>query len=68
MRKESYAHISRDGRISTVSFWENEDALKAWTPNPINKEGMEAGKGYIFSRYAIRIYSQLRHYEFTLKN
>ncbi|MEE2998944.1 MAG: antibiotic biosynthesis monooxygenase [Pseudomonadota bacterium] len=65
--KESYAHISGDGRISTVSYWENEEALKAWTRDPTHKEAMKAGKEYIFSRYEIRICSQLRHYDYKIK-
>ena len=32
--KESYAHVSGDGRVSTVSFWENEEALMTWTLDP----------------------------------
>jgi heme-degrading monooxygenase HmoA len=61
--KESYAHISGDGRVNTVSYWEDEDALKAWTLEPRHQEAMKAGRERIFSRYEIRICSELRHYE-----
>jgi heme-degrading monooxygenase HmoA len=60
--KESYAHISGDGRVNTVSYWENEEALANWTRDPQHREAMAAGKDHVFSRYSIRICSQLREY------
>ena len=60
--KESYTHVSGDGRTNTVSFWENEEALKAWTRDPRHQEAMTAGRDHIFSEYDIRICSELRHY------
>jgi heme-degrading monooxygenase HmoA len=60
--KESYAHVSGDGRTSTVSFWNDEESLMTWTQDPIHREAMAAGKDHVFSRYEIRICSQLRHY------
>ena len=64
--KESYAHISGDGRISTISSWENEASLKAWTREPRHKEAMKVGKEKIFARYEIRICSELRHYQHSI--
>ncbi len=64
--KESYAHISDDGRISTISYWEDEDSLRTWTREPHHKKAMKAGRERIFSRYEIRICSELRHYAFKL--
>ena len=61
--KESYAHISGDGRVNTVSSWEDEKSLLAWTRDPIHQKAMAAGKDSIFSRYSIKICSELRSYE-----
>ena len=61
--KESYTHVSGDGRVNTVSYWEDENALKAWTMEPCHQEAMKAGREKIFSRYEIRICTELRHYE-----
>ena len=66
--KESYSHISGDGRISTVSYWEDENALMAWTRDPQHQEAMKDGRERIFSHYEIRICSQLRYYEHTREN
>ena len=60
--KESYTHVSGDGRTSTVSYWEDEAALAAWTRDPRHREAMAAGKDHIFSRYEIRICSEIRSY------
>jgi len=60
--KESYAHISGDGRVNTVSYWDDEESLAAWTRDPRHREAMAAGKDHVFSRYEIRICSQIRHY------
>jgi heme-degrading monooxygenase HmoA len=61
--KEGYKHISGDGRVNTISYWEDEASLKAWTREPHHKEAMKVGRENIFSRYEIRICSELRHYE-----
>ena len=66
--KESYAHISGDGRISTISYWENEASLNAWTREPRHREAMKAGRANIFSRYEIRICAELRHYQHSIDN
>ena len=36
--KESYAHVSGDGRVNTVSYWDDEASLSAWTRNPRHRE------------------------------
>jgi heme-degrading monooxygenase HmoA len=61
--KESYVHVSGDGRTNTVSLWDDEDSLAAWVRDPRHREAMAAGKDHVFLRYEIRICSQLRHYE-----
>ena len=61
--KESYKHISGDGLVNTISYWEDKASLKAWTREPRHKEAMKVGRENIFSRYEIRICSELRHYE-----
>ena len=61
--KESYAHISGDGRVNTVSCWKDEKSLLAWTQDPTHQKAMVVGKDHIFSRYSIRICSELRSYE-----
>jgi len=60
--KESYTHVSGDGRTSTVSYWDDEDALKRWTRDPRHQQAMKEGRADIFSRYDIRICEELRHY------
>ena len=66
--KESYLHISGDGRTNTVSFWKDERSLLAWTRESRHKEAMEAGRNTIFSWYQIRICSEIRNYEYSLKH
>ena len=60
--KESYSHVSGNGRTSTVSFWDDEKALANWTRDPRHREAMEDGKNRIFSNYEIRICRELRRY------
>jgi heme-degrading monooxygenase HmoA len=66
--KESYTHISGDGRVSTISYWDDEASLSGWTREPRHKEAMKVGRESIFSRYEIRICSELRHYENKVEN
>ena len=64
--KESYSHLSGDGRVNTVSYWENENALLTWTSDPEHRQAMSAGKEQIFSRYSITICNELRRYEHAI--
>ena len=60
--KESYTHISGNGRVCTVSFWDNENSLAHWTRDLKHQTAMKQGREEIFSNYEIRICSELRHY------
>ena len=62
--KESYSHVSGDGRTNTISYWQDEKSLLEWTREPRHKESMKAGRDHIFSRYQIRICSEIRNYEY----
>ena len=46
--KESYAHISGDGRVNTVSCWEDEKSLSAWTQDPTHKKRWQQAKTVFF--------------------
>lgn len=63
--KESYTHISGNGRFHTVSLWDDEAALQAWVRDPRHREAMAAGKERIFSSYDIRICDERRRYGHT---
>ena len=60
--KESFAHISGSGRVCTVSYWDDEASLEQWTQDKKHRTAMKQGREKIFSRYEIRICSELRHY------
>ena len=65
LSKESYSHVSGDGRISTISLWKDEQSLLAWTKEPIHQKAMQEGKEKIFSRYNIKICRELRDYSYS---
>ena len=63
LRAEHSLYLTGDGRISTVSLWETEQALLAWTKDRTHQKAMKEGKEKIFSRYSVRICSEIRQYE-----
>ena len=47
-RKESYSHVSGDGRTSTVSFWDDEESLANWTRDPRHRKPWSKAKSESF--------------------
>ena len=55
MGKETYTGRNDPGKIMTVSYWRDADALRAWMRNKEHLDGMKLGKAEIYSHYTIRI-------------
>lgn len=63
--KETFESRVAPGRMFTVSYWENREAMKAWMANANHRKAMAAGKREIFSDYTIRIAEIERSYDWV---
>ena len=59
---ERFESLSDKGKILSLSFWRDEEAVKAWRNQPEHRMAQKAGRGGIFRDYRLRVASVLRDY------
>ena len=62
IRVERFASLNEEGKLLSLSVWENEDAAAAWR-NQLNHRGSQKkGHDALFERYHISVTSIIREY------
>jgi heme-degrading monooxygenase HmoA len=59
---ERFQSLSEPRRVLSLSFWRNEQAVKAWRNTEEHRLAQKAGRGGIFSGYRLRIAHVVRDY------
>lgn len=59
---ERFQSLTTPGKILSLSFWSDEDAVARWRENLLHREAQEAGKNEIFADYRLRVASVSRDY------
>ena len=59
---ERFESLSEKGKILSLSFWRDEEAVKAWRTQPEHRMAQKAGRGGIFKDYRLRVAHVLRDY------
>lgn len=59
---ERFASLVEEGKILSLSFWRDEDAVKSWRTHLEHRAAQRAGRGGIFRDYRLRVASVLRDY------
>jgi heme-degrading monooxygenase HmoA len=59
---ERFASLAEEGKILSLSFWRDEDAVKRWRTHLEHRAAQRAGRGGIFLDYRLRVASVLRDY------
>ena len=59
---ERFASLVEEGKILSLSFWRDEDAVKTWRTQVEHRAAQRAGRGGIFRDYRLRVASVLRDY------
>ncbi len=55
LSKETFSSRNEPGKLLTVSYWRDEESLRAWMKNAEHQAGMRLGKNEIYSHYTIRV-------------
>jgi len=63
--KETFESRAQPGRLLTVSYWQDREAMKAWMANLDHRKTMVAGKREVFTYYKIHIAEIERAYEWV---
>ncbi|ESY01133.1 antibiotic biosynthesis monooxygenase [Mesorhizobium sp. LNJC405B00] len=62
---ERFQSLADPNRVLSLSFWRNEEAVKAWRNTEEHRQAQHAGRGGIFAGYRLRIAHVLRDYGLT---
>ena len=62
IRAERFSSLSEEGKLLSVSFWENENAAAAWRNRPAHRNCQKKGGETLFERYSITVASVVRGY------
>ena len=59
---ERFESVTERGKFLSLSFWRDEEAVKAWRNLDEHRHAQERGRGGIFSHYRLRVAGVLRDY------
>jgi heme-degrading monooxygenase HmoA len=62
---ERFQSLTDPGKLLSLSFWRDEDAVRAWRNQEEHRASQAAGRGGVFADYRLRIASVVRDYGMT---
>ncbi len=60
---ERFQSLAHPGKYVSLSFWRDQDAVRAWREHLGHRHAQRAGKQGIFADYRIRVAEVLRDYD-----
>jgi heme-degrading monooxygenase HmoA len=62
MSVERFESLSTPGKILSLSFWRDEEAIAAWRAVENHRGAQNAGRGSLFEDYRLRVAGVIRDY------
>lgn len=62
---ERFESLSTPGKVLSLSFWENEQAVEQWRTLQLHREAQTKGQQFIFKHYQLRVAEVIRNYGMT---
>lgn len=59
---ERFQSLTTPGKILSLSFWRDEEAVRQWRNLPPHRDAQRAGRESIFQDYRLRVAQVLRDY------
>lgn len=59
---ERFESLSQPGKVLSLSFWRDEEAVAAWRRTEEHREVQRAGRGGVFADYRLRVAHVVRDY------
>jgi len=59
---ERFQSLSEPGKLLSLSFFRDEDAVQAWRNLPVHRAAQQAGRSGIFAGYRLRVATVIRDY------
>lgn len=62
---ERFRSLTNPAKLLSLSFWEDEEAVRNWRCHARHREAQAEGRGGVFAGYRLRVASVLRDYGLT---
>lgn len=62
---ERFSSLSDQGKLLSVSFWRDEEAIRAWRTHEQHRLAQMRGRTDVFEDYRIRVVEVVRDYSMT---
>ena len=62
---ERFESLSQPGKVLSLSFWRDEDAVKAWRNLEVHRAVQAEGRAEVFDDYRLRVAAVIRDYGMT---
>jgi heme-degrading monooxygenase HmoA len=59
---ERFASLSNEGKVLSLSYWRDEEAVKRWRQFDGHRQAQARGRNGVFADYRLRVASVLRDY------
>jgi heme-degrading monooxygenase HmoA len=59
---ERFESLTEPGKLLSLSFWRDEEAVKRWRTLPEHRQAQTAGRSTIFRDYRLRVAGVMRDY------
>ena len=59
---ERFQSLSEPGKLLSLSFWRDEEAVRAWRNRPSHRATQAKGREAVFSDYRLRVAGVVRDY------
>ena len=59
---ERFQSLNTDGKILSLSWWRDEEAIQSWKQNVFHQAAQAEGRASIFACYRIRVAQVVREY------
>ena len=59
---ERFSSLVEDGKVLSLSFWQDEEAINEWRNLETHRLAQEKGRGGVFSNYRLRVANVSRDY------
>ncbi|ALB64894.1 FIG00553914: hypothetical protein [Cronobacter condimenti 1330] len=65
---DRFQSLTTPGKLLSLSWWESEEAVRAWKSNLMHQAAQQEGQDSIFAWYRIRVAHVLRDYSSDTKD
>ena len=59
---ERFESLAHPGRFLSLSFWRDEDAVRAWRCHGMHRSAQQEGRSAVLATYRLRVASVVRDY------